>query len=248
MQRIIRLLGDQFVCPDAHQHIGRLDADDHLVIAELLDDANFVQSALDKTFRCHTSVLLNDFFLKRSRINADTNRNLTFSGHIDDSLNALRSADVTRIDTDRIGTVLHSRQCHTIVKVNIRYDRNVYILFDFCKCLRCLQSRHRRADDLTSRLLEPKDLRDRRIGILRVCIGHRLHGYRISSAYEPVSYADFSGSFPVCTQNKPPACTLFRYVTKRKVISPAVFVSLSAAISHSGSASRFGYHVSASNS
>ena len=147
--------------------------------------------ALDESFRCDPSVFLNDLLLQRSRVDADTDRNIPFLRTVDDRLDAVGTSNIAGIDPDRVRPVFHRGDREPVIKMNIRDDRNVDGIFDRAKCFRSFHRRDRRSDDLTAGFLKLKDLRDRCGCILCPGIGHRLDRNRISTADHAGAYLYF---------------------------------------------------------
>ncbi len=132
-------------------------------------------------------IFLHQFFFQRTAVDPHTDGYAPFSGHGHHRRHLVTASDVSRIDADLVCPVFHSRNGHFIVKMNIRHQRNMYLLPDPAECLCRFDGRNRTTYDLTSRLLQAQDLRHCCFHILRPRIGHRLDQYGIPPADHPVS-------------------------------------------------------------
>ena len=159
MKRIVRLFCEQLMCPDAHRHIGGLDADDQVVISHVLDPVHLVQRALHQALRRHAAVFFQQRFFQRAAVDAHADGDISLFRAVHHGAHAHIASDISRIDADLVRSVLHGRDRHAVVEVNIRHQRNVDLLLDLCQRGSRLLIRHSTADDLAAGLLQRQDLR-----------------------------------------------------------------------------------------
>ena len=98
--------------------------------------------AFHDSFRCHTMILLYQFFLQRTTVYTHTDGNITFLGNTYHLCDTFLAADISGIDTDLICTVLHSCDCHSIIKMNISYQWNGYLFLNLCNGSCCIYIRY----------------------------------------------------------------------------------------------------------
>ena len=132
-------------------------------------------------------ILLHQLLLQRAAVDPHSNGNIPLFRHRHHCGNLVTASDIARIDADLVRPVLHGRDRHLIVKMNIRHQRNVYLLLNLLhrRCRR--QSRHRTADDLTSGLLQPQNLLHRRLHIFCLRVRHGLDHDRIPASDHSIS-------------------------------------------------------------
>jgi len=174
--------------PGTHHDIRGFDADDQIVIAHFFYDMDFVQCTLYQSLGSNSMVFLHQFFLKRTAVDADTDRNISLLCNIYDCLDPVSASDVARIDTDLVCAVLHCCDRKAIIKMDICHKRNVDLFLDLTECLGSFHCRNCTADDLTSCRLQFKDLTDSCLHIFCLGICHRLDKDRVSSSDLSVSY------------------------------------------------------------
>ncbi len=102
-----------------HQHIRGLYADNEIFITHIRYHAQFIPCTLNDTLRRHAAIFLYQIFLKGTAVYADANRNIFLPAAVNDRLNPLRTAYITRINADFICSVLNSRDCQFVIKMNI---------------------------------------------------------------------------------------------------------------------------------
>ena len=124
-------------------------------------------------------------------VDADSYRNAPLFGDIDDRLDAFDAAYIARVDPDCIRAVLHGCNRETVIKMNVRHDRDVDLFLYLGECFRRLHGRDSAADDLAAGIFELSDLGDSRLKILCLRVGHRLDSDRVSSSDDSVSDSNF---------------------------------------------------------
>ena len=142
-------------------------------------------------------IFLNKFFLKGATVDTDTDRNITFPGHIDHRLDPFPASNISRIDTNLVRAILHRSDRQSIIKMNICYQWNMNLFLDFLQCLCGLHCRHRTADDLAACCLQLKNLLYCCLHIFCLCVCHRLDKNRIASSNLSVSDLYYFGMIPV---------------------------------------------------
>ena len=130
MQRVRTFLRNQFMCFHTHHDIGRFDADHQILISHPLNHMNFVQCAFHDSFRSHASVFFNQLFFQRAAVYAHTNRHIVFFGLFNYGSYPVLASNISRIDPDLICTVLDRRDCKSVIKMNIRNQRDMDLFLD----------------------------------------------------------------------------------------------------------------------
>ena len=197
VQRVIRPLRQQLMRLHTRHHIRGFDADHNLIISAPLDHPNLVKSTLDQSLRRHAAVFFHQIPLQGTGIDTDADWYLMFLRTSHHGVQLLLAADIARIDPDFVRPILHCRDRHAIVKMNVGHQRNMNALFDlsdrFCRRL----IRHRAPDDLAASLLQPENLRYRRFHVFRGRIRHRLNENPVSAANRTPSDSDHACMIPV---------------------------------------------------
>ena len=130
MERIIRLFADEFVGFHTHENVRRLDADDQIVVAHLLDHGYLFQGALHNALRRHAAILFNERLFQRTTVDTHADRHAVLLCLIHHSLHPLRASDVARIDADFVCSALHGCNGQAVIKMNVCHQRNVDLAFD----------------------------------------------------------------------------------------------------------------------
>ena len=142
-------------------------------------------------------IFFHQFFFQRTAVYSYTNRNLSGFGYVHHSLDFLCSPDISRVNTDFIRAVFHGCNGHFIIKMNVRYQWNVYLFFNFPDSLCCLLSRYSTADNLTACCFQSQNLPDCCLYIFRSGVGHGLNQHRISAADFSVPNLYYFCMFPI---------------------------------------------------
>src|SRR5687767_7518286 len=104
MEGIIDFLSHQAIGRDHAIYIGCLQGNYRVAKAKVFENAYMAHAALDHRFRRRRAVLLEQIFLKRTAVHADSDRHLSrFSGP-DDLADAIDRPDVSRIDSKFVDT------------------------------------------------------------------------------------------------------------------------------------------------
>ena len=196
MQRIVCLLAYQPVGLHTHGNIRRLDTDDDVMEILLLQHPHLVHGALHDTFRSHSAVLLHQIFLQRSAVDADPDGHMIMLCRIHHLLQVLRTADISGVDPDLVRPMLHGTDGKSVIKMDIRNDRDMDPFPDLIESIRCRFRIRRAPDDLTSRLLQCKDLGHRSLHVTGLRICHGLDRDGIFSSDRNIPYLNHSGLMP----------------------------------------------------
>ena len=188
--------GNQLMGLYAHEHIRGLDTDDQIVIAHILDELHLIQSTLHNSFRCDSPVFFQQRFLQGTAVDAHADGHPVFPGPVHHCLYLMAVADVAGIDADFIRPVLHGGNGQTVIKVDVRHQRNMNLLLDLSQRRGGFHGRHGHADNVAASLLQPLDLLHRGVHILGFGIAHGLNQDRVSPADDPVPNLNHFCIFP----------------------------------------------------
>ncbi len=153
----------------------------------------FVQGALHDALCRDAAVFLQNGFLQGAAVDPHPDGNLPLFRRLHHGLHLVRAADVAGIDADFVRTVLHGGDGHLVVEMDVSHQRDMNLAFDLGQRPGGLPVRHRTADDLAARLLQPVDLRHGGLDVLGPGIRHGLDQDRAAAAYLPGSYLYFPG-------------------------------------------------------
>ena len=95
-------------------------------------------------------------------------------GTIHHRLNTIGGTDIAGIDPYLIRAVFHGGYRQTIIKMDIRHQRNMDLRNDLPYGLGCILIRHGTTDDITPHLFETQNLRHSACHIIGFGIGHGL--------------------------------------------------------------------------
>ena len=141
--------------------------------------------------------LFEDMLFHRTRVDADADRDLALLRRLHDRMYAVRSADVAGIEPDFIHARLNRGERKSVIKMDIRYNRNRRVRADFFERFRRLCIRHGTAHNIAARFRERTNLRQRRFCVTRVRIGHGLHRNRCAAANRYIPHQNLLGLFHV---------------------------------------------------
>ena len=192
MKRIIRLLSQKLVGFHTHQHIRRLNADDHIFIAQPFNHMHLMKGAFYNSPGGNSVIFLHQFFFKGTAVYAYTNRNISLPGGIYYCCHLILSANIAGIDPDLVGAVFYGCNSHLIIKMNICYQGNGNLLFDLSDCPGCFHGGNRTSDNLTACFFQPVYLLHSTFYILCPCIRHRLYQNRAAAPNHFVTDMYFS--------------------------------------------------------
>ena len=192
MERIIRLFRNEFMRCHAHQNVGGFDADHDIIVAELLDNGNLLQRALNERLRGHAAVFLQKIFFQGTAVHAHTDRDPVLLRLIHDSFYALPRPDIARVDPDLIRSALDRSDGKAVIKVDICDERDMDLFLDLADRSRSLHRRDCHADDIASGFLEAVDLLHRCRDVLCLRVAHGLDQDRISPSDLSVPYLNYS--------------------------------------------------------
>ena len=135
-----------------------------------------IQRALDHGFRGRAAELLEDVLFDRAGVDADADGEMALLCSLHDRLHAVRAADVAGVQADLVHARLDGGKRQTVVKMDIRHDRNGRACADLAQRLRRRFVRHRASYDVAACLRERTDLCERRFRVARVRVRHGLDG------------------------------------------------------------------------
>ena len=123
-------------------------------------------------------VALGDILLKRTGIDADTNRTARGTRSIDHRVNLGPIANIAGIDAQLGSTGLNGTNGEFMVKVDIGDNRHRRLGADGAETLKCGLGGHTHAHDIAASLRQRAHLRKRCLGISSIGAGHRLDHHR----------------------------------------------------------------------
>ena len=123
-------------------------------------------------------IALGDILLKRTGIDADTNRTARCTRSIDHRVNLGPIADIAGIDAQLGSTGLNGTNGKLMVKVDIGDDRHRRLGTDGAETLKRGLSGHAHTHDIAASLRQRAHLRKRCLGISGIGAGHRLNHHR----------------------------------------------------------------------
>ena len=127
-------------------------------------------------------VALGNILLKRTGIDADTNRTTRGTRGINHRVNLRPIADIAGIDAQFGSTSLNSTNSELMVKVNIGNNRHRRLGADSAKTHERGLGRYAHAHDIAARLRQCAHLRKRRLGVGGIGAGHGLNHHRRAAA------------------------------------------------------------------
>ena len=182
VRRIVRLLGVEPVCFDDGGDIRRLQRHDEIVIADGFSDLDVAKGAVDHGGRAGEPVLHGEFAFEGAGIDADPHRDALVLRLPEDLLEAIHAADVARVDADLVDRMIEGGEGHLVVEMDVADERYLDPPPDLAENRGVFRLRHRDANQLAAGLLEPMDLGDGGLELMRIGRGHRLDDDRIVAA------------------------------------------------------------------
>src|SRR5690606_31059760 len=192
VQRAVDGLGQLVVGGDRQERVGRLHRNLELVEVVVLQDAGVVERALDHRVGTGLAVLLQQVALQGAGVDADAHRAAVVPGGLDHLAHPVGAADVARIDAQAGGAGLGCLDPAAVVEVNVGHQRDLRLAGDGAEGRSGVLVRTGDPDDVGPRLLQPTDLVDRRRGVGRGGVGHRLDRDRRVAADGDVSDHDLA--------------------------------------------------------
>lgn len=159
MERIIRLFRNEFMRCHAHQNVGGFDADHDIIVAELLDNGNLLQRALNERLRGHAAVFLPEDLFSREPLFTPTRVGTPYSFALSTTaFTRSRAPMIARVDPDLIRSALDRSDGKAVIKVDIATSGILDLFLDLADRSRSLHRRDCHADDIASGFLEAVDL------------------------------------------------------------------------------------------
>ena len=193
MQGIGTFFGKQAVCRDHLGNGGRLHRNDGIFKIKFFKQGCVIQRTLAQCFCGGCAVFLQNVFFKRTAVDTDADRDVFDTTSIADRLDTVIVTDIAGVNANFIVTKLGTTQRDLVVKMNIRNDRDgESCLLDADNRIRRLHGGNGNAHDVTSRILKRTHLRNRRLGIQGIGVGHGLDGDGVIAADRQAADFHFS--------------------------------------------------------
>ena len=122
---------NQLMGLDAHHNVGGFDADHQVIVAHLLNQSSFFQSAFYQPLCSDAAVFFDQTFFQRAAVYTYSNGNVKLLGPIYHSFYSFLAADIAGVDADLVSAIFHGCNSQTIIKVNVCHQRNMNLFFDF---------------------------------------------------------------------------------------------------------------------
>ena len=186
----------------------RLKRDLHIVEVQLLKHTYVLHGGFDQCFCRYAAVLRENLVIERTGVNADTDGDSSLTCCRNDLLDALRPADVARVDAQCRNALRHRLKGKLVVEVDVGDERRLDLPHNIAEIFRCLHIGYGNAYNVTARRRKFTDLLNGRLRVRRLRIAHGLHGDRSTSPNGDRSNVNLpcAASFIVChSAVQPPA-------------------------------------------
>lgn len=196
MKGVIAALGENAIGLDGSQHRGGFDAKDNVTEAGLFEEGSFAESAFGHGAAegAATGVhVIAEIGLEAAGVDTDADRNVAFSGSAGDGLDAVRAADVARVDAQFSDAVAEGGEGEAVIEVDVGDQGEGRGGDDFGEGVRSGGVGDSHADDVTAEVSELADLGEGGGDIARVGGSHRLDGDRVGRTDEDRADADSAG-------------------------------------------------------
>ena len=190
MERIVHALAHEAVCCKSQRHIVRLERDLHIVEVQLLEHAYVLHRGRNERLRRNATVLRQHLVIERTGVDADADGDAPLTCRRNHLLDALRSADVARVDAQCRNALRHRLKCELVVEVNVGDERRLDLPHNIAEVLRCRHIGHGNAHNVAARRRELSDLLYRRLRVRRLGVAHRLDGDRRPASDGDISNVD----------------------------------------------------------
>ncbi len=140
----------------------------------ILQDADVLHGTLHHGFRSGMPILGQNLLFEGTAVHPDADGDLPLLGHVDDLSHPVRPADVSGVQPKTVNTCRESPKSQSVVKMNVRDERDVDGFLDSGKLADGLFVEDRNPHHFTAGLLEAFDLGDRGLPVPRVRVGHGL--------------------------------------------------------------------------
>src|SRR5690606_31684404 len=131
MEGIAKGCGRLLVCFNGQPNVGGFQGDHDIREIEILENTDMIQRTFHHAVRRRVTVFFQHPFLQGSRVHSDPDGNPPFLGRLYHCLHLFPASDVPRVDADFIDPALDRFQGQTIVKMDVRHQRNRNLLFDY---------------------------------------------------------------------------------------------------------------------
>ena len=188
MEGIPKGCGRLLVCFNGQPNVGGFQGDHDIREIEILKNTDMIQRTFHHAVRRRVTVFFQHPFFQGSRVHSDPDGNPPFLGRLYHRLHLFPASDVPRVDADFIDPALDRFQGQTIVKMDVRHQRNRNFFFDGRDGFSGAHVRHRHPDHLTACLLQLADLLHRRLHVVGFGGGHTLDDHLVVAPDLKVSY------------------------------------------------------------
>ena len=146
-----------------------------------------VERTLDHSLRGRAAELFEDVLLDRAGVYADADGQTALLCRPHDRLHAVRAADVAGVQADLVHACLDGGKRQTVVKVNVRHDRQGRACADLAQRFRRRFVRHGAAHDVAAGLRQCVNLRKRCFRVAGIRVRHGLDGDGRAAADQNIS-------------------------------------------------------------
>ena len=123
MQWVISHFTELAICLNHERNIRCLDADLDLIKTHFIEIGNLTQSRFNHRLRGYfASVLVVQFWVKRSTVDTNTNGDAAIAGLRCHSLDVLRATNIPWVKSQTMDASLHRRQGHLVLMMNVSND------------------------------------------------------------------------------------------------------------------------------
>ena len=159
------------------------------------------QGTFYQALRGDAAIFFYQLFFQRTTVYANTDGDMFFFRHLHHLTDTVFIADIAGVDTNFINAQFHHTQCQTIIKVDICYQRNMNLFFDFTNGICRFHIRHCYTHQFTACCFQGMNLRHSSCHISGICITHGLDDNRIAAAQFQIAnlYGSCFRSLHICT-------------------------------------------------
>ena len=133
----------------------------------------------------------------RAQVHPHPDGDVVFDGGAGDLGYLLAAADIARIDADTVGATFDGGQCQTVVKMDVRDDREARLVLDRLEGRGGFPVRDTHPHDLAARPRQGLDLPHGGTHVAREGVGHGLDTHRGTAPHGDVSDIDTMGTITV---------------------------------------------------
>ena len=182
MEGIAGLFVHQPVCLHHEGHIAGLHGHANVVKSVLFQQDDVGKGALHQGLRRGMAVFFQQRLIQAAAVDADTDGNMVGLAAVHHRPDVAFAADVTGIDADLRRATFGSGNGQTVVKMDVRHQRQRRPLRNGAKGLRRLHIQHRQADNVTAGLFQRANLLQTTLHVRVGTVEHGLDGHRCAAA------------------------------------------------------------------